>query len=66
MDAAELLEVLTYLDERCTLADTKVELVQGHPDYLGPDVESPVFTWALVGRTLKLFSVTSREVKNDG
>lgn len=64
MDAAELMVMLEGLCERnVPLHKVKVELVQGHPDYLGPDVNGELFSWVLVGRTLKLMSEDARDAQ---
>jgi hypothetical protein len=62
VDAAELLVVLEdLLSRNVPLHKVKVELIQGHPDYLGPDVNGQLFSWVLVGRTLKLMSEDAKE-----
>lgn len=64
MDAAELFSTLEMLlESNVPLHKVDVQLVQGHPDYQGPDVESPLFAWNLVGRTLRLSSQDSKDVQ---
>lgn len=64
MDAAELLVALESLVQRVPLHKVRVRLVQGHPDYLGPDVVGDAVTWRLHGRTLSLVSDDAREAED--